>query len=443
MMALRPLALAALALLAACGKGKTPDPARPDSYAAHWAVEPAPGGSDKQRLVVPATALLAMKTGNLGDLRLFDATGRALPFACLKETEERREVVAVPSYPVRGSAAPREAGVAIAIGPDKVARVVGLAGDSGGDRQVALLVDSRAVDRPAMAVELAVNLPLGQPVTFTVAASRDLKTWETIGEKTLFRTDPAGNQLEPAQVPLGGIVPKDRYLQVTWDRAEGVALTGAQMVLGLADARPLLLLATRGARLQGAHEVHLALPLHHSPDALVLNLAGNEGVLPVQLYSRPSAEAAWQPLIRTTLRGDPGQVNRLPLDGATGTEFRIEADRRTAGFAAVPQIRLEFGEVVMLGRFNGQPPYRLAAGLADAPRSLLNPADIVPTGDAANLPEARVRADTAPVLDIAPARQDGPFSGRKAVLWLVLLFGVTVLVYAVRRLLQQNEQPGA
>lgn len=441
MMMLRPLVLAGLVLLTACGKGTAPDPARPDAYAGQWTVEPAPGNSAEQRLVVPPAALLALRTSDLGDLRLFDATGRALPFACLKEAEERSQLVTVPSYPVRASAAPRESGVAIAIGPDKVARVVGLAGDPGGERQVATLVDTRALDRPALAVELAVDLPQGQPVTLSVAASRDLKTWETVGEKTLFRTDAAGNQLEAARVPLGGIAVKDRYLRVSWDRADGVAVTGARMVLGLANARPPLVLATRGARLEGAHEVRLSLPMRHLPDALVVNLAGNEGVVPVRLYSRSSPEVAWQPMIAATLRSGAGAANRLPLDGALGAEFRIEADRRTAGFAAVPQIKVELGEVVMLGRFNGQPPYRLAAGLDNAPRSLLNSADILPRGDPAKLPEALVRAEAAPVVDIAPADNGGPFSGRKAVLWVVLLVGVAVLAFAVQRLLRRNQIP--
>ncbi len=441
MMVLRPLALAGLALLTACGQGTAPDPAQPEAYAAQWTVEPAPGGSAEQRLVVPPAALLALRTSDLGDLRLFDATGRALPFACLKEADERSQVVAVPSYPVRASAAPREGGVAIAIGPDKIARVVGLAADPGGERQVATLVDTRALNRPAIAVELVVDLPQGQPVTFSVAASRDLRTWETIGEKTLFRTDAAGNQLEAARVPLGGIALKDRYLQVSWDRADGVAVTGARMVLGLEHSRPPVLLATRGARLEGTHEVRFDLPLRHSPDALVVNLAGNEGVVPVRLYSRASPEAAWQPVIGATLRSLAGERNRLPLDGATGPEFRLEAARLTAGFAAAPRITLEFGTVVMLGRFNGQSPYRLAAGLDNAPRSLLSSADILPRGNPAQLPEARVQAAAAPVVDIAPAGDGGLFGGRRGVLWLVLLVGVAVLGFAVQRLLRKNEAP--
>ncbi|MCZ8171236.1 MAG: DUF3999 family protein [Brevundimonas sp.] len=439
MIALRPLALAALALLAACGREPARDPARPESYARQWTVTPA-AGTAEQQLALPAEALPVLKTGDLADVRLFDATGRALPLACLKEAEERTEVVPLTSWPVLATATPREAGVALTIGPDKVARVVGLAGEPGQERQVALLVDTRQATRRALAVRMSVNLPLRQPVTVRASASNDLKTWEPLGEKTLFRTDAAGNQLEIAQIPLGGIVLKDRYLQITWDRAEGVTMVGAQLVAGLNDARPSLALGTLGAVLQQSRELRFTLPPGHSPDAVRIALSGNEGVLPVELYSRATAEQPWRPMLGATLRS--GRDNRLPLDGAVGREFRLVADARTAGFATMPRLTLEYAEVVLLTRFSGQPPYRLAAGLATAPRSLLASADIIP-GNPAEAPRARVTAGPVPALDVAPERDVGPLGGRKAVLWLALLAGVGILVFAVLRLLRKAPEPSA
>lgn len=434
MIALRPLALAALALLSACGREAPRDPAQPESYARQWQVSPGAGGAEQQ-LALPAEALLALRTPDLADVRLFDATGRALPLACLKEAEERTEIVPLTSWPVLASEVPREEGLALTIGPDKVARVVGLAGRAGEERQVALLVDTRQATRRAVAVRLSANLPLRQPVTIRASASSDLKTWEPLGEKTLFRTDAAGNQLELAQIPLGSVMLKDRYLQITWNRAEGVTVVGAQLVAGLNQARPTLTLGTKGAMLTQPHEVHFALRTGQAPEALRIVLAGNEGVVPVRLYSRAAAEQQWRPILGATLRS--GRDNRLPLDGASGTQFRLVADSRTAGFAAVPQIMLDYAEVIMLTRLSGRPPYRLAAGLPTAPRSLLTSTDIVPRGNPGEVPRATPTAGPAPTIDIAPAQDGGPLGGRKAVLWLVLLGGVAMLGFAVLRLLRK------
>lgn len=441
MKALRPLALAAFVLLAACGRETPRDPTRPESYAWAWTVTPAPGGASEQQLALPAEALPALRTPDMADVRLFDATGRALPLACLKEAEERTEVVSLASWPVLARSAPRTEGVALAIGPDRVARVVGLEGQPGAERQVALLVDTRAATRRALAVRLAVNLPLRQPVTLRASASSDLKTWEPLGEKTLFRTDAAGNQLDAAEIPLGGAILKDRYLQITWNRDEGVTMAGAHLITGLDEARPTLALGTRGTALVQPHEVRFALPAGHSPDALRIALVGNEGVLPVKLYSRVAPEQPWQPMLSTTLRG--GRDNRLPLDGSVGRDFRLVADARTPGFADVPRITLEFGEVVLLTRFNGKAPYRLAVGLATAPRSLLASTDIVPRGNPGDVPRATVAAGPAPTMTIAPDHADGLFNGRKAALWLVLLAGVGILVFAIVRLLRRAPEPSA
>lgn len=429
----------ALALLAGCGKPPAADPNQPASYARTWAITPAAGRAEQQ-LSLPAEALLALQTGDLGDLRLFDGTGRPLPAACFKEAEERSQLQLMKSYPVLGTDAPREAGIALAIGADGVARAVGMAQASGTERQVALLVDTREVERRVLGVQIAANLPLQRPVTFRAATSSDLKTWEPVGEKTLFRTDAAGSQLEQARLPLGGMTLKDRYLQITWDAAEGVSVLSAQLVTGINQARPSMALSTAGARLEGPHELRFSLPDGgHFPAAVELELTGSEGVLPVELFSRSTAEAPWQRMVGTTLRSGVQAANRLSFDGAAGREFRIAADKRTGGFAALPRVILHYDEVVVLTRFNGKPPYRLAAGLAVAPRNLLTPADIVPQGNPVDLPRAAVASGPLPKVEIDPAAKGGLLSGRKAALWLVLLAGVAVLTLAVLRLLRRQK----
>jgi hypothetical protein len=56
------------------------------------------------------------------------------------------------------------------------------------------------------------------------------------------------------------------------------------------------------------------------------------------------------------------------------------------------------------------------------------------------LPLAAVETGPVPVVDIAPAQTGGPFAGRKAALWLSLLAGVGILVFAVLRLLRKAPQ---
>ncbi len=428
------LALAALPLLAGCGPRPEADPDKPESYAARWTVEPEGTGADQQ-LSLPADVLLALHSSDLADLRLFDGTGRALPLAVHRAVEDGSRVIAPPAYPVLGRQAPSDGGVALVIGPDQVARVVGVTGEPGEERQVALLVDTRGVAGAVLSVRLAVDLPLQKPVTFGAAASDDLQTWEPIGAKTLFRTDASGNQLDAADMPLGGISLKGRYLQITWDPAEGVTVTGAQVTERLAAAPALLPVETTGARLESPRDLRFSLPVRHLPEAIVVALAGGEGVVPVQLLTRANPEQAWQVLRGGTLGSGAPAGDRLPLGGAPGPEFRLLADDRTPGFAAVPRITLQFEPVMLLTRLSGKPPYTLAAGMDGAPPQLLSASEILPQGDPSVLPEAKVLGGLPALVDIGTSRADA-FDKRKAVLWLVLAAGVAVLGFAVLRLLR-------
>lgn len=436
------IGVVALALLGACAKEAPRDPAKPDSYAASFAVTPAEGGPE-QRITVPVQALLALRNPTNTDLRLFDATGRSLPLAMVWPAAQETTVQTVPAYPVLGRSVPSADGVALTIGADRVARVVPLAGAAGPERPVAALIDTRGVTAPASALLLDLGYPEGQLVNLTVAASADLATWDVLRGYTVFRSGGA-DVVGPARVPLGDVSLKDRYLRVTWGDAQGVAIRQAMVQVRTGKAQLSIPVPARGARLVGTHDLQLALPPGEGPVALRIQLAGGEGLIPVTFASCVGREDPWQPLGAATLRGENFAVLPLndarPATGMVGSDVRIEADKRTPGFTAPPKVELLYAPVELVARFSGKPPYRLSAGLANAEGAFLQLEDIVAAGGVAKLPLAAVEAGSVPVVDIAPAQTGGPFAGRKVALWLTLLAGVATLAFAVLRLLRKAPQ---
>lgn len=432
-------ALAAIALLGACAKEVPGDPAKPASYATSFAVTPA-AGPPEQRIAVPVQALLALRNPTNSDLRLFDSTGRSLPIALLWPANAATGAETVPAYVVLGQAPPSAEGVALTIGTDKVARVVPLAGAAGPERPVAALLDTRGVADPVSALSLEIDFPEKKLVQLTIAVSADLASWDVLREYTVFRAQ-GSDVAAPARIPLGDVTLKDRYLRVTWGDAEGVAIRAARVLTRGAQALPPMVVAAKGASLVNPHELQLALPSGEAPMALRLQLAGGEGVVPLSYATRFGREDPWQPSGTATLRGEAAA--QLPLSDAfgpqslTGTDVRIEADKRTPGFAAPPKVELLYAPVELVARFSGKPPYRLAAGLGNAEGVFLAVEDIAARGDPAKLPLAAVEAGPAPVVDLAPMPAAGPFEGRKAALWLSLLAGVGILVFAVLRLLRK------
>ena len=439
------IALAALAALGACSKETPRDPAKPDSYAASFAVTPVEG-QPEQRITMPVQALLALRNPTNSDLRLFDGTGRSLPLALVWPSAQETTAQAVPAYPVIGRTVPSADGVALTIGTDRVARVVPLAGAAGPDRPVAALLDTRGVTAPASVLLLNLDYPDGQLVKLTIAASSDLAAWDVLRDFTVFRS--GGAEIAgPARIPLDDISLKDRYLRVTWGDAQGLAIRQARVESRVGKAPQSVSVAARGARLVRPHELQLALPPGAGANALRVRLAGGEGLVPVTFATRFGPEDPWQPSGTATLRGESFAV--LPLGPAGSakrlgrTDVRIEADKRTPGFVAAPEVELLYAPLELVTRFSGKPPYRLTAGLANAEGAFLPLEDIAPRWDAAKLPLAKVEAKALPVVDISPAPSGGPFTGRKAALWLSLAAGVAILAFAVLRLLRKAPEPSA
>lgn len=158
-------------------------------------------------------------------------------------------------------------------------------------------------------------------------------------------------------------------------------------------------------------------------------------LVPVRIFGRNAPDQDWAPLGGGVVRG--GGVEPIRLEGAAFSDYRIEADRRTTGFAMPPRITLLFEPMQLVVLFSGKPPYTLAAGAADADNRYLAVAEMIPNyrpGAIAALPVATVRAPApAPVLALASG-DDDRVSQRRALLWGLLLLGVTALALMVWKL---------
>lgn len=443
-MTVRNLALAALALLAACTREAPPgDPAKAESYALNVLVEPATGGP-LQRLDLPAAALVAARTSALADVRVFDAFGRPMSAARI-DTPDTAQLSshAVRVWMVEGSAAiAAERQLEITLGDGTVARV-GKSDPSRPATTIAALLDTRALSDPAMRLELDVGLPAQQPVTFALQSSADLKSWQDEAEQVLFRPGDSDEALGGSRIDLGGASLSGRFLKVSWAVEGGspgsVAVHGARVVTSRIWRGGRFSIEADGLVAEDLHTLRFDNPARLPFAAVELVGAPDSGVVPVKLYARNNKEAPWVPLGGAVLRGaaDPAQIE---LGGSGLNQFRLVADARTAGFSAPPKLYVQLEPASLAVRFDGTPPYRLVAGLAGAPPTYLSAEELALglASQVANLPTAKLAAGPLPQLSLAPAGKDSAFGGTRSVLWLALLTGVAVLVFAVWRLMRGN-----
>lgn len=452
-MSIRKRVLTLLVLTAAsCDQAPKVDPSKPAAYAVQLPLEPAKAGA-LQRLALPAEALIALQRADLGDARIFDARDKVVPIALLDDrANDIQNSTSVGVYPIIGpvtllgsselSIRVQGNGSAQVVTLDQSARPVGSAVPP-----AAALLDTRFTRQPVVAIAFGIDIPAGTPVTLTLLSSTNLKDWEPLAGKVLFRPREGAALLGDAKVALPGVDLRDRYVGISWGGTTGVTLRSASVTTAAAAPPARTVVATSATSLVDAHELRFDLPAMARLAAVRLTLANSDGVVLVKLSGRNQAQAPWTPLASTTLR--PGENGNLLEVGASPmTSYRVQADRRTAGFSTLPKLELLFDPVELIVALSGTPPYRLAVGNKAAPATYLTLAEIAPQDSLPNLaalPQAKIsRSDReAPIVALLPSASDGALEPRKLALWAALLLGTLVLGLAAIRLLRMTAQSAA
>ena len=434
---IRKAVLTALALLAGCQQAGQDTP----SEKLDLAVEPQ-GSAQVQRIALPAAALVAVRRADLADLRVLDRRGKPLALAIApNETLVDSASTAFTPYPIAGTAAATETGApAVSIELARPGQTVSITTDGAplGPSRAAVLLDTRELKDPAISIDLGASLPAQNPVAFALETSTDLKNWQPLAEKVLFAPNGGSTPLGKAEIELGGADLSGDYLRISWD--SNPAITLSKPTIRTAHTKPpaLTALKTTGAKLDDGHNLRFSAPFKAPLAGIDLLGSDADGVVPVQLFGRDADEQAWQFLAAATLR--PGRTARLDLAGTSLSQYRIEADKRSAGFTAAPAIELMLAPVELVVAFNGEQPYRLSLGNPQEQPRFFQPGDILePNTRIGNLPQAKVAATRALEISLGASAQDSPFAPRKLALWGALLLGTSVLAWGAMRLLRANQ----
>lgn len=472
-----PLALAAAALsLCASAAHAVTDANNPAAYAIRIPVTLA-ADAPLQRMLLPAEVLVRLQSPGYGDLRLFNGLGQPVPMALagVAAASAPEESVTLPAYPILGAASAGTAGLeglSLRIEERQGQRVVqidraGTAGPAATQTVRGALLDARDVQLPANRMALDADLPAGQPVTFQVQASKDLKHWHPLAETVLYRADAAVAPTAPGrlgseQIDLQRADLKDHYLRVTWGDA-AVTLRGVKLTTSTKTGPRERVSASMAVPPLGTNprELVFALPFASPVAALQIKPPGNNVLIPVRVLGRNHREQPWSPLAsavvyRMTMAGKEQASGPIELGGASVREIRIEADPNTPGFAAAPEMALQFEPAQLVFLASGQGPFTLAAGLpgtSAAASAFLPLASLVPGYQPAQenqLPMALADAARADITGGKPidsalvpaAAASSGISTRSAVLWGVLLAGVGALALMAWLLLRQTRRAG-
>lgn len=446
----------------------------PGAYALRLPLVLSSAGAPLQRLTLPPQVLVALQSPPYNDLRVFNALGQAVPMAMASVSASEpapvdRQSITLAAYPILGPAdTARLEGLTLRVEEQQGRRVVQINAASTAaaapQKMLGALLDARALTAPVDTLALDVDLPPNQPITFSVQASQDLKTWRPLTEGVLYRAESVTGQSAPVlalgdkSLNLGMADLAGSYLRITWADSAGqradVTVRGATLTTLRSGLRPRQRVIVRMAppTLIDSHNLSFSLPFATPLAALKITPKGVNVLIPVRVLGRNDRSQPWQLIASTTVyRLETAGVEsvsgslELTSPSARFQEIRVEADQASPGFGAAPEITLQFEPAQIVFLASGPEPFTLAAGLSQAASAYLPIASLIPgylPAKENTLPLAQVAAaspESAPLV-VSPAASDA-LPMRRLGLWGVLLSGVLALGAMAWILLRQKQKP--
>jgi hypothetical protein len=412
------------------------------------------------RLTLPFEAYRDARR-DLGDLRLFNAQGEALPSAFAGETQATREAppaVPLPIFPVAAAAPGRERtfnDLDVVVRSNADGTIVSVHGSARGatvSRPAAWLLDASQLRKPVRALVLDWDVMPGTEIAkVTVEASEDLKAWRTLAVRApVVRLEQSGQTLLQPRVELGA--QRVKYLRVTAEPAAFMLRAVRAEPEEVVKPAPRLLRTVPASAGTKPGEYLFDLGAGLPVEAIRVVLPNLNSVAPFAVASREGESGAWQPVTSATFY-------KLIRDGAEIQSPAVEIGRRTARHWSIrldprspdignppPALEVQWRPAQLVFVARGGAPYQLAFGNREARAAVLSVSELVPgyePGAELKLAEAtlgEVRATGA--ADDSWRRLIGDANPRKLVLWGVLIAAVLALGAMAWRLRREMHSQG-
>lgn len=457
-------------LATACGTAAAAAPQLGDF---HGGAHLVPGGGQPvQELELPDEAYAAVTRADLGDLRVFNGAGIAVPHALCtapRYLPAAPREVSLPVYPLNAAARRRAFGVDAdevrVQSPQGTTVVIRAPQDPAAGGTVATprptpgtagyVLDATGSRDPIRRLRFSWSAADGaSELAVRVEASEDLDAWRTIvPQTTLLRVEAGGRVLERADVAL----PEGRYRYLRVERSDG----GPAPQLGAVTAEVL------EPRRMAEPRRFVADPVpERDPDGALLfdarrlapvqearvHLPAANMSIDLALDSRPVVEHRWQ----ERWRGDVSSVT-APGGSLTPTtalfpsvserhwRLRVLRGNETLGTAR-PSLELGYHPARLQFTAQGSAPWLLAWGGARVPRAETADCGALLSG----LPDdalGQARVEAAPAARFggisAYAPPPPPSPARRIVLWAVLIAGTLALVAMAASLMRKLRAPPA
>ncbi|EXI68878.1 MAG: hypothetical protein AW08_00703 [Candidatus Accumulibacter adjunctus] len=418
------------------------------------------------RVELPAAVHAGVRRPDLGDLRVFNAAGEAVPHAWLPQppaARARPTLLPLPLFALRGAATAGVEGVEVRIerqGGRAVLRMDERAGASAPTLLLGYLVDASAVEQPLQA--FALELPAtGEDVVarVRVEASDDLARWTTlVGDAPVLRLAAGGQRLEVRRIEFAPR--RAKYFRLSWAAdtpALRLSAVGGEPAATVVEL-PRQWRQVAGSAVpdeKGSHRFDLA--GQFPADRLRLLLPQANSVAAVELLSRAREADPWRRVTTATVYrlGSAGQEIVSPEIAIAPTGDRhwlLRVDQRGGGLGAgVPELAAGWLTQGLVFAARGPAPFQLAFGSDRAQPTAYPISTLVPGYRIGDDGQPVAAADSGLEIGRATPAAVHPLAGEGAGrfridwrlwgLWASLLLGVGVLAGMAWRLARQLARP--
>ncbi len=421
----------------------------PDQFAWHQLIL-TQGGEAIFRFELPASAYSGSLRADLGDVRLFNGAGEALPLALVRREAPavlETQSFALPHFPLRVSS--RNEGrmeLDVRRRGDGSLIAFRLAPSGQAARLSGYVLDASGLNKPMSALVLDWE-PGAEGTVSTVAleASDDLQSWRSLNPRAqLVDLSLGQTHLRHKRIELPGLSAK--YLRLLWgadQEALPLQRVAAEVVARHAPPEPLQWSSTvvRAGSQPGEYLFESSgLPVH----TVRLALPQANTLAPLKLFRRAGEKEAWREVANTVAyrlqkQGREAASPDILLPRSRDRFWRLQVMQQGGGLGAgLPGIELGWvaQQAVFVAR--GAPPYTLAYGNAAVAPAEFDIATLVPGYQAEKFPDLPwAKAGPASANPNAPSPGMPDIHWRTLALWSVLVAGVALLGAMAWRLMKQ------
>lgn len=407
------------------------------------------GGADALNEVeIPVEAYRDARR-DLGDIRVFNKAGEAVPYAWSGMPPPQLEAtppIELPMFPiskVEPAGANTGAEVTVRASDGTLVSVKSRGGAAGKTKVMpkAYLLDASKATEPMRALWFAWKAaPGSEVVNLTIESSDDLRSWSRVASSPIVGLEANGRIVSQPRVEFPSRKPK--YFRVTWDAAsfDLAEVRAEHEQRGVLPKRKSMTVnaAPSGNGSEFVFDLGGRLPV----ESLRLVPGQPNSVLSTLIFTRDEEKEAWRPMASASFY-------RLDHEGKELQSPAIEIGRRPARYwlvrlapgssaGAAPTMEVAWKNPTLVFVAQGEGPFHLAFGNAQATSTALPLTQLVP---ATPQPLKIGNAQVGPVrAGPPPTRWEnlvGEMNPRRIALWAILFAGVAALGLMAWRLSRQ------